>query len=171
MMCISGCGCAFFFQYQLRSACLFWFLFLPASNCTIQWFLRTLNFQFVHLVATSHAQIETFFSIVVYYHLECITAVSYCWLWLADSWFHYYCNSEEGVKNFVKVYLQRGRRYWLGLSFSWSTEFDVAISSLFLSISKWFFLLVLIFFVLALMLRLLLLLFGSTSCRRGFIGI
>jgi len=30
IVCISGCGCAIFYEYRRCSACLFWFLFLPS---------------------------------------------------------------------------------------------------------------------------------------------
>jgi hypothetical protein len=56
-------------------------------------------------------KIGTLISIVVYYHLECVTVVSYCLLWLAESWFQHSGNSEKGVNNFLLIYLQRGWRY------------------------------------------------------------
>jgi hypothetical protein len=110
LLCISGCGCAIFYEYQRCSASLFLLLFLPASNCTF-------HFNSIFLLWLLMQKIGTLISIVVYYHLECVTAVSYCLLWLAESWFQHSCNSEKGVKNFLLIYLQRGWRYWWGVFF------------------------------------------------------
>ena len=119
--------CIFFYKKQRCSACLFWLLILPASNCTFHIF-ENLKF----LVWSFSCDFVADWSFDQHCHLLsfglCKTVVWFCWLCVIDFFVL------VSVKNLVLIYLQRWQRDWLGLSFSWSIEFDVAISFLSLSI-------------------------------------